>query len=266
MSLNVKETHGTSMTHATVLKGTWGPAGRKEERWPRGERASIHQQPAFSVSKRCALSAAPVLGALWLYPQRAECVLLRQELLTGQILETAPPRRGFCAWDGGNALTSAPWAPGPGRPVARTSAGGAGAARGPRQPGRRCTAAAVVHGGQLHTWLAGFFLCAPVIVKYWPRQVEGPKHAEVKETHATRALLVRQVRVLSLQRWSTPFHMRSLHAPNYIQRNQGAGLEGQGYARTGQRQDRAGGIFLVFISLSWTPSSPKSFVHMTTYN
>jgi hypothetical protein len=78
-------------------------------------------------------------------------------------------------------LTSAPWVPRPERPGVQTSAGEVGAERGPRQPEQRCTSVAVAREGRLHTWLAGFFLCAPGIVKYLPQQVEGPKHAKVNK-------------------------------------------------------------------------------------
>lgn len=74
--------------------------------------------------------------------------------------------------------------------IAQTSAAGVGVMRGLHQPGRHCSAAAVAHEDQLHTSLVGFSLCAPVIVRYLPRQAEGPRRAEVnKETHATTALL-----------------------------------------------------------------------------
>lgn len=151
-------------------------------------------------------------------------------------------------------LTSAPWAPGPERLIVQTSAGGAGAVRGPRQPAQHCTAAAVVREDQLHTWLAGFFLCAPGIVKYLPRQVEGPRHAKVnKEIHATRVFLVRQVIVLST--WSASFHEAStcfkLHSD-----------ELSGWRTVIQQLQSEASIFYThFASIPcWTPFSSKPFV------
>lgn len=50
-----------------------------------------------------------------------------------------------------NLLTSAPWAPRPGRLSVRTCAAGVDAASGPRQPAQHCTSAVAVHEDQLHT-------------------------------------------------------------------------------------------------------------------
>lgn len=77
-------------------------------------------------------------------------------------------------------LTSTPWAAEPGRPAFQTSFGVVDARSGPHLPEQRCIFAEVVHGAQLHTWLAGFSLYAPEIAGCWPLPAADPVHA-VKE-------------------------------------------------------------------------------------
>lgn len=75
-------------------------------------------------------------------------------------------------------LTSTPWAAEPGRPAFQTSSGAVDARSGPHLPEQHCIFAEVVRGAQLHTWLAGFSLCAPEIAGCWPLPAGDPAHAE----------------------------------------------------------------------------------------
>ena len=82
-------------------------------------------------------------------------------------------------------LTSTPSAAVPGTPAFQTSFGVVDAASGPHQPEQHCIFVEVVHGAQLHTWLAGFSLCALEIAGYWPPPAGDPAHADKKEKHTT---------------------------------------------------------------------------------